>query len=224
MTHVADGHCGWPCCPCGCLVVSLWVPTVSLWVVLCPVCGQWCRHGGQRCPCEWPWCPCGWSHCPYGWPVVSPWVATASLWVAAVPPSSHGRAAPAQPPSPAPRYHHPRGAGVPVLSLCPPATPQPAGRVIPQPRVPVPTGVPCRPGHGDQRNLIFGAFFVLCHNARLPPGAAGGQGGLCPPTSPTAPSPLAGRGSPLPHPPGRGLGPLRLPVPAGPPPSLPPRR
>lgn len=156
--------------------------------------------------------------------MVSPWVATTSPWVAAVPPGSHGRAAPAQPPSPAPRCHHPTGAGVLVLPLCPPATPRPAGQVIPQPHIPVLTGVPCQPGHGDQRNLILGAFFVPCHKAQLPLSDARGQGGLCPPTSPTAPSPLAGGGSPLPHPPGWGLSPLRLPVPAGPPSSLPPRR
>lgn len=166
----------------------------------------------------WLCCPCGWSYSHCRQSAVSPWVAI-------VPPSSHSRATPAQPPSPVRRCHHPTGAGVPMLPLCPPSHTTASGMGHPPALCPCPHGCPLpawpqRPKKSDFWRL----FFVLCHNARLPPGAAGEQGGLCPPTSPTAPSPLAGRGSPLPHPPGRGLGPLHLPVPAGPPPSLPPRR
>lgn len=191
---VTVGGCGGP--RSGCAVDtggwwSLWVALLSLWVAVVSPGGCLCGH--------------------YRWPVVSPRVATASPWVAPVPP-------PAQLPSPAPRCHHPTGAGVPVLPLCPPAAAQPWGQVIPQPHMPVPTG---QPSHGDQSRQICGAYFAPCPKAGLTQVLLQGRGSLSP-SGPTVPSPLTGHGSPFPDPPGRGHGPLHLPVPSGSPSSLPP--
>lgn len=153
--------------------------------VLCVASGV--TVGGQWCPSEWLGCL---------WVVaLSLQVATVSPWAATVLPSSRSRAAPAQPHSPVPRCHHPKGTGVPEPPLCPLATPQPGGQVIPQPHIPIPAGVPCHPSHGDQRNLVWGAFFVLCHKAQVPTDDARGQGGLCPPPAPQPPLPLQGAGA-----------------------------
>ncbi|NXT88316.1 UBP43 hydrolase, partial [Anhinga rufa] len=89
------------------------------------------------------------------------------------------------------------GEGAPLYAFQPPpsrraATPQPAGG---HPHVPVPTGVPCQPGHGDQRNPTSGAFFVPCHEAGLPPGGTRGRGGSAPQAAPQPPLPSQGAGA-----------------------------
>lgn len=170
----------------------------------------------SQCLSAWQWSPCGWSCCHHSWPVVSPWVATLSLWAAlvflqvvvlllqaasGVPVGGHGMAMAARSasrlprqshPSPAPRCHHPTGAGVPTLPLCP----QPhcsGGTGHPLALRPQPHGCLLPALSQGLKESDFGGCFVLCHKAWLPMGDTRGRGAV--PHAPHSPfSPCRAQG------------------------------
>lgn len=166
-----QGHCGWP-------TVSLWVVVVALGVAVLMLVADG-----------------------------SPGVAVLPLWVviftlqAVSGVTMGGHSATQLPPQPSHPPQHagatiPQGLGSPCCPFAPPATPQPAGWAIPQPCVPVPTGVPCQPGHRDQRNLIFGGFFLSCVTMHASPQVLlESRGGSAPQPAPQPPLPLQGAGA-----------------------------